>query len=131
MVDVSGRVILITGAGRGLGLAYARCLAAAGATVLLQDIGADSDGRGEDPQVAATAAEALRADGLAATALTGAIGSRDACRRLIDDALAAHGRIDGLIHNAGWVAYELIAAIREASFDRMMAIAVKAPLWLA
>lgn len=38
------------------------------------------------------------------------------------------GRVDMPIHNAGWVAYEPIAAIREAAFDRMMAIAVKASL---
>lgn len=131
MVDCNGRVVLITGAARGLGFAYARCLAEAGATVLLQDVGADRDGHGEDPQVVAKAAEALRGEGHDAVALSGGIATRDACRTLIDAALAVRGRLDGLIHNAGWVAYEPIADIREELVDRMLAIAVKAPLWLA
>jgi NAD(P)-dependent dehydrogenase (short-subunit alcohol dehydrogenase family) len=50
---------------------------------------------------------------------------------LCKDALQVAGRLDALIHNAGWVAYENIESIEESSFDHMMAIAAKAPLWLA
>ncbi|NYD91220.1 SDR family NAD(P)-dependent oxidoreductase [Sphingomonas melonis] len=131
MINFYGRVILITGAARGLGFAYARCLAEAGATVLLQDVGADRDGRGEDPRIVAEAARTLRNDGFDAEALCGGIASRDACRALVDAALAVRGRLDGVIHNAGWVAYETIMNVREDSFDRMIGVAVKAPLWLA
>lgn len=46
MVDFNGRVVLITGAGRGLGFAYARCMGQLGAMVLIQDIGANSHGGG-------------------------------------------------------------------------------------
>lgn len=131
MVDFSARVILITGAARGLGLAYARHLGALGATILLQDAGADGSGLGEDHRVVETAAGALRADGLDAVALAGSIASREACHALIEEGLAVRGRLDAVIHNAGWVAYELVEAIREDSFDRMIDIAAKAPLWLA
>ncbi|MCJ2140185.1 SDR family NAD(P)-dependent oxidoreductase [Methylobacterium sp. E-066] len=131
MVDFSARVILITGAARGLGLAYACHLGALGAMILLQDAGADSNGHGEDHQVVETAAGTLRADGLDAVALAGSIASREACHTLIEEGLAVRGRLDAVIHNAGWVAYETIEAIREDAFDRMMDIAAKAPLWLA
>jgi len=59
-LDFSGRVALITGAARGLGLAYVRSLAASGAKVFLQDVGAGRDGLGGDPSVARTAAERLQ-----------------------------------------------------------------------
>lgn len=131
MIDFAGRIALVTGAGRGLGLAYARSLAERGAVVLVQDVGASRDGSGADERVAEQAAQALRDDGLQAFGLSGAIATRDDCRRLMGAALDRHGRLDILIHNAGWVAYETIDALRDDSFDAMMTIAAKAPLWLA
>lgn len=131
MVDLSGRVILITGAGRGLGLAYARTIAELGAMVLIQDPGRDTAGTGADWALAPDAAAALRAAGLAAHAMTNLIDTCSQCHALVAEALALAGRLDGIIHNAGWVAYEPIAELRETSFDRMMDIAAKAPMWLA
>ncbi len=131
MVDFNDRVVLITGAGQGLGFSYARTIAQLGAMVLIQDIGADSDGNGVDPKVAEVAAEKLRLEGLNVQAISGEIGSREGCHKLCRDALRISGRLDVLIHNAGWVAYENIELIEESSFDHMMAISAKAPLWLA
>jgi NAD(P)-dependent dehydrogenase (short-subunit alcohol dehydrogenase family) len=131
MVDFNGRVVLITGAGRGLGFAYARCMGQLGAMVLIQDIGANSDGDGIDPHIAELAAETLRLEGLNVHAIPGVLASRESCHNLCRDALQVAGRLDALIHNAGWVAYENIESIEESSFDHMMAIAAKAPLWLS
>ena len=131
MTDFDNQTVLITGAGRGLGLAYARCLAEQGATVLIQDIGAYSNGMGQNSAVAENAASKLRSEGLAAQAISGSIDARRGCRALIEDAIAVRGRLDAIVHNAGWVAYEEIAELQEDSFDRMMTVAAKAPLWMA
>ena len=130
-LDFSERVALVTGAARGLGLAYARSLAASGAKVFLQDVGAGSDGLGEDPSVARAAAEQLRGEGVDVLPVSAPILSREQCHALIDEILRVAGRLDIIIHNAGWVGYEPVADIGEASFDHMMAIAAKTPLWLS
>ena len=131
MTDFDNRIVLITGAARGLGFAYARCVAAHGAKVLIQDIGADSNGSGQNPTIAEDAASTLRSEGLNVQAIAGSIDTQSGCYALIDKAIAAHGRLDAIVHNAGWVAYETIEEIKEESFDRMMSVAAKAPLWMA
>jgi NAD(P)-dependent dehydrogenase (short-subunit alcohol dehydrogenase family) len=55
MIDYDGRVIIVTGAGRGLGLAYARALAARGANVVVNDLGSNLDGTGSDIELAHSA----------------------------------------------------------------------------
>jgi NAD(P)-dependent dehydrogenase (short-subunit alcohol dehydrogenase family) len=130
-MDFSGRVALVTGAARGLGLAYARSLAASGAKVFLQDVGAGQDGLGEDPSIARAAAERLQGEGLDVLPMSAPILTREHCHGLVDDILRLAGRLDVIIHNAGWVGYEAVVDIGEASFDHMMAIAAKTPLWLS
>jgi NAD(P)-dependent dehydrogenase (short-subunit alcohol dehydrogenase family) len=130
-VNFQNRTVLVTGAGRGLGFAYARALAELGATVIVQDVGADPAGSGDNPKVAEDAAASLRAGGYRAVAASGPLDTREACRALIEQTLADHGRLDGLIHKAGWVAYQAVEDIEETALDRMMAIGAKAPLWLA
>ncbi|RVV97301.1 SDR family oxidoreductase [Mesobaculum littorinae] len=129
--NFQGQSVLITGAGRGLGLAYARAVGQLGATVLLHDVGAGTDGHGRDATVARDAAAGLRTEGIDAHPFATPIDTRDGCRALVRDGHAVQGRLDAVIHNAGWVGYEAVETLQEASFDRMMAVMAKAPLWLA
>ncbi|MFK4874581.1 SDR family NAD(P)-dependent oxidoreductase [Novosphingobium sp. ZW T3_23] len=131
MIDFSGRVALVTGAGRGLGFAYASGLAARGATVIVQDSGTGSDGIGTDPAVAASAAGRIAADGGRAFAEAGPIATCADCHDLIERVVAEHGRLDVLIHNAGWVGYEAIEELDPDFHHRMMRLGVDTPLWLA
>ena len=121
----------MTGAGRGLGLAYARELAARGARVVVHDLGVDAEGRGEDPSVAAGAVAAIRAGGWTAHAASGSINTRDGCVRLIEDAITTYGRLDVLIHNAGWVGYQTVETLTPEFLARALTIQVEAPVWLA
>ncbi|HDS1038960.1 TPA: SDR family oxidoreductase [Stenotrophomonas maltophilia] len=126
-----GQVGLVTGAAGGLGLAYSRLLAQRGAHVVMHDIGAGVDGAGSDPQRIGQCTQALQAQGLSVEAASAAIDQRERCHALVSDILQRHGRLDFLIHNAGWVAYQALEDIDDAELERMLCLAAKTPLWLA
>ena len=91
-MQLKDQVAVITGAGRGIGFGIAERLAQAGATVILGELVAE---RGE------AAAERLRAAGHAAHAQPLDVTQPDSCAALTEQVLAAHGRIDVLVNNAG------------------------------
>lgn len=98
---LDGRVVIVTGAGRGIGRAYARLLAASGAMVVVNDLGVAGDGSTPaDAPADDTVMEILRAGG-AAIADHSDIAEEDGAAALIDVALRRWGRIDAVINNAG------------------------------
>ncbi|MCW2249057.1 meso-butanediol dehydrogenase/(S,S)-butanediol dehydrogenase/diacetyl reductase [Azospirillum fermentarium] len=92
MPDLKDKSIVVTGSGRGIGAAIARALAADGARLVIADRTAED---------AETVAESIRAAGGTATAVTVDVRDRAAVRRMIDTAVASHGRLDVLFNNAG------------------------------
>lgn len=89
---LAGKAIVVTGAGRGLGRAFAEAIAAAGAAVVVNDVDAD---------VAVRAAAELSAAGARARAHAGSVAVWDEAASLVAECVAAYGRIDGLVNNAG------------------------------
>ncbi|WP_369986845.1 SDR family NAD(P)-dependent oxidoreductase [Pseudomonas xanthosomatis] len=124
------KTVLITGAARGLGLAAAQALAATGARLMLCDLGADSHGRGRDPQVVEAAAAQLRAQGHWVEGQCLDITDEQQCRELVEACVASFGGLDVLVHNAGWVDYQMVEQTTTAFIDRALAINVHAPMWL-
>jgi NAD(P)-dependent dehydrogenase (short-subunit alcohol dehydrogenase family) len=120
------RVVLVTGAGRGLGAAYAREFAARGASVVVHDAGVERDGSGGDPSVADSVAAEITARGGSAIAAYENLNEEGAGTRLAESVQKRFGRIDVVVHNAGLVIWEEIGAAAE-SWDRMRRISIDAP----
>lgn len=101
-LDFTGRSIIVTGAGRGIGREYARLLASRGAKVAVVDPGSTADGAslaGDDP--AGAVAEEITADGGTAIAVRESVATEDGAQRIIDQTVQAFGGLDAIINNAG------------------------------
>jgi len=111
-----GRVAVITGAGRGLGRAHALLLAARGAKVVVNDIGAQMSGEGRDEAPAREVADEIATTGGEAVACLESVATPEGGRSIVECALDSFGRIDILVHNAGNVRYGMLAEIDYESF---------------
>jgi NAD(P)-dependent dehydrogenase (short-subunit alcohol dehydrogenase family) len=98
-----GRVAAISGAGRGLGRAYAEFLAARGASVVVNDLGGAVDGTGRSSDPAKETAEFVRAAGGAALESHADVATAEGARAVVSAAVDTFGRLDIVINNAGMV----------------------------
>lgn len=106
-----GRVAIVTGAGGGLGRQHALALAARGAKVVVNDLGGTVDGNGGTPKAAQAVVDEIRAAGGEAIANGASVTDPQAVQAMVEQALAAWGRIDILVNNAG--------ILRDKSFAKM------------
>lgn len=114
-----GRVVVVTGGARGLGLAYAQLFASLGARVLINDNGSSVAGSGSDDGPAEEAARGLRAVGYDAVACTQSVATPEGGNAIIEAALDHFGKIDVLIHNAGNNRY---GALETLSYEDFRAV---------
>jgi NAD(P)-dependent dehydrogenase (short-subunit alcohol dehydrogenase family) len=111
-----GRVAVITGAGRGLGRAYALLLAGLGAKIVVNDPGASIKGGDADTGPAAEVVQEIEAAGGEAVACLESVATPEGGAAIIQTAIDTYGRIDILIHNAGNVRYGGLASISHEDF---------------
>ncbi|HEY4098272.1 MAG TPA: SDR family NAD(P)-dependent oxidoreductase [Baekduia sp.] len=117
-----GRVMVVTGAGRGMGAAHAAELAARGAKVMVNDLGGDMFGEGASSEPAEQMAQQIRAAGGDALANGDDVSTAEGCASLISSAVDAFGRLDGVVHNAGIARFTPIAETDEPSFDEVLRV---------
>jgi NAD(P)-dependent dehydrogenase (short-subunit alcohol dehydrogenase family) len=118
------RVVIVTGAGRGIGLAYCELLAARGARVVLNDIGAGMDGSGTDGGLAAEAAETIRSGGAEVEADTSDISTAEGAAALVEHAVQAFGGVDVVVNNAGIFWTDSFPEVDRSEIDRQLGLHV-------
>ena len=111
MIRFDGRTAVVTGAGNGLGRAHALELGRRGAHVVVNDLGASTDGQGGSRASADLVVDEIRGGGGSAVASYDSVADDAGCRAIAATALEAHGRIDAVVHNAG--------ILRNAPFHEM------------
>jgi NAD(P)-dependent dehydrogenase (short-subunit alcohol dehydrogenase family) len=98
---LEAKVVVVTGAGRGIGRDFALAMAAHGAKVVVNDVGASVAGEGKDAGPAQAVVDEILAAGGSAVASTDSVADWDAASRIIQTAMDAYGRLDCVINNAG------------------------------
>jgi len=116
------RVVIVTGAGRGLGRAHALAFAAEGATVVVNDVGASLGGDGHDIGPAAEVVAEIRAMGGEAIVNGDDVSDWDAAGRMIAQAVDTFGRLDTLVCNAGIVRDRMIVNMSVDEWDAVMKV---------
>jgi len=122
---LEGRVIAITGAGRGIGREHALLFAAEGAKVIVNDLGGGGDGTGADTSAAQSVVEEIEANGGLAVANTDSITSSAAAAALVDQAVETFGDLHAVVNNAGILRDRMLVSMTEEDFDPVIEVHLK------
>jgi NAD(P)-dependent dehydrogenase (short-subunit alcohol dehydrogenase family) len=123
--DLSGKVAIVTGAGRGIGRAHAVALAAAGAKVVVNDLGGSLAGEGADLSPAEQVVAEIAAAGGEAVADGENVADFEGARRLVRHAIDAFGGVDIVVNNAGILRDRMLVNMSEEEWDAVIAVHLK------
>jgi NAD(P)-dependent dehydrogenase (short-subunit alcohol dehydrogenase family) len=122
---LDGRAAIVTGSGRGIGAAIAKCLASEGARVVVNDVGASLDGRGGDDDAAAQTVKEIEAAGGEAVTSYESVSDFDGAGSIVATAVNAFGTVDILVNNAGIVRDSTLVKMTEDDFDAVIGVHLK------
>ena len=120
-----GRVVVITGAGRGIGREYAKMLAEHGAKLVVNDLGGSADGLGASESPAQSVVDEVVAAGGEAVANFADVADWDASKAMIDQAIETYGKLDVLINNAAILRDRMLVNMTEAEWDAVIRVHLK------
>jgi NAD(P)-dependent dehydrogenase (short-subunit alcohol dehydrogenase family) len=123
-----GRVAIVTGAGRGLGREHALLLAAHGAKVVVNDVGAGIDGTGRDASPANEVVAQIRKAGGEAMANGDDVSDWTGAKAMIDATIATFGKLDVLVNNAGILRDRMLTNMEEQEWDEVIKVHLKGTL---
>lgn len=121
----AGRVVIVTGAGRGLGRAHALAFAAEGAKVVVNDLGVGPDGSGASASPAQRVVDEIVAGGGQAVPHGGDIATSEGAASLVSTAVDAFGRLDTLVNNAGFLRDRMLVNLDEDDWDAVTRVHLK------
>ena len=122
---MDGKVVVLTGAGRGVGRGVALDLARAGAAVVVNDLGVSLTGAGDETPVAEQVVAEIKAFGGRAAASGDSVASWEGAHHIVETALDSFGRLDGVVNNAGNLRDSLFHKMTEEEFDAVIAVHLK------
>ena len=125
MGSCDGRVVIVTGAGRGLGRAHALAFAEEGAKVVVNDLGVDADGSGGASEPALEVVDTIVAAGGEAVANSADVANWDQAEAMIAQAVDTFGRLDTLVCNAGFLRDRMLANMSEDEWDSVTRVHLK------
>ena len=125
MPDLSEKVAIVTGAGRGIGRSHALALAAAGAKVVVNDLGGGLAGEGADLTPAQQVVEEIKAAGGEATTNGENVADFAGAGRMVQQAIDDFGRLDILVNNAGILRDRMLVNMTEEEWDSVIAVHLK------
>lgn len=120
-----GRIVIVTGAGRGIGREHALMLASHGAKVVVNDLGGEVDGSGGDVSAAQQVVDEITAQGGAAVVNGDDVSDWDGAERLVNQAVETFGGLDVVINNAGILRDRMLTNMTEAEWDDVIKVHLK------
>jgi NAD(P)-dependent dehydrogenase (short-subunit alcohol dehydrogenase family) len=125
MGQVDGKVVVITGAGGGIGRAEALLFASEGARVVVNDLGGSRDGAGGSSSMADAVVAEIKAAGGEAVASYASVSSVEGAQSIVDTAVKTWGKLDVLVNNAGILRDKTLLKMDEAMWDAVVAVHLK------